>query len=792
MLLGGCSANKYLKEGEYFLNEQKIKGNKQISSGELEDLFRQRTNRKILGMRPYVAAYYLGLRHYNKQKALNNLEKLKLEYNKKREQDSLTAKQTRRYERKIERLERKANKGNWFMRVVGEPPAIFDSTKAEQTAEQMNGYLFNKGFFNGKVTYEVKKKNKKANVTYFVTENSPYILDSINYVTNNDSIKQTLVETKNRSPIKSGSRYDRDHLNEEQSRIDKILKDRGYYDFSKDYVVFDVDSNSAGAHTVDIDIVIQNPPDSSDHKVYKIGEVNFTATREHGTGSFITLDVSTYKNINYLSHGKFPYSRRVLNSKIDIHPGDLYSRTHALETQRQLSGLDMFGFIDISYRKDSVDQNLKTLIKVSPLPKYQFSAEAGLGVNVIQGIPGPFGNIGFRVRNIFGGLEIFDANIRYAIEGQLTNNKEIFYSNEVTGTLSLTFPQFILPFINKTQFNTNNPRTKITAAYTFINQFQFRRTNFNASLNYSWQGGTTRIFSITPIEVGLINTRRITPEFQMFLEELFTKGNNLIFSFDRSLVTDGSVSFTYNNIDFVANSKGFYNRAYAESGGSTLNLFGKGLTDDNNKIFGLRYFVYWKLSNDFRYYQPTGKKSKLVTRVNLGVARPYGKSPILPYERYFFTGGSSSMRAWLPRRLGPGSYTPPVKNDGTFDYSFEQPGEILIETNLEYRFPLVNIIQPIYGALFIDAGNVWTFKEEQGRPGSKFSANSFLKELAVGTGFGLRLDLSFLIIRLDAGIKLYDPARKEGERFIGNKLRFNRPFGEKGQTVWNIGIGYPF
>jgi outer membrane protein insertion porin family len=215
-----------------------------------------------------------------------------------------------------------------------------------------------------------------------------------------------------------------------------------------------------------------------------------------------------------------------------------------------------------------------------------------------------------------------------------------------------------------------------------------------------------------------------------------------------------------------------------------------------DSLEGSQLYRYFKLSNDFRYYLPAGRKSSWAFRVNIGIARPYGQSTVLPYERFFFVGGSNSIRAWPPRRLGPGS-DPDVmdstRNDGTIDYGrnyqFEQPGDILLETSAEYRFDIVSFLE---GAVFVDAGNVWVWKSQLNQPEGQFRWNRFYKEIAVGTGFGLRLDFSFLILRFDVGIKAYDPGKPAGQKFMLKNLSFNRPFGERQQTVLNVGIGYPF
>jgi outer membrane protein assembly factor BamA len=205
----------------------------------------------------------------------------------------------------------------------------------------------------------------------------------------------------------------------------------------------------------------------------------------------------------------------------------------------------------------------------------------------------------------------------------------------------------------------------------------------------------------------------------------------------------------------------------------------------------IQHFQYLKLLSDFRRHLTINETNGIATRFKIGIAYPYGKNKTLPYEKFFFAGGSNSLRAWPPRRLGPGSQKPATNEDGTFDYSIEKPGEILLEANVEYRSKLIGFID---WAFFVDAGNVWKFYENPEFEGADFKLNRFYKEIALGTGLGLRFNFSFLVIRFDYGIKMYDPAQDEGERWIGdNYSLFNwRGENDKGQSIWNIAIGYPF
>ncbi|HEY8402647.1 MAG TPA: BamA/TamA family outer membrane protein, partial [Cytophagaceae bacterium] len=273
-------------------------------------------------------------------------------------------------------------------------------------------------------------------------------------------------------------------------------------------------------------------------------------------------------------------------------------------------------------------------------------------------------------------------------------------------------------------------------------------------------------------DINLINTANISDTFQVFLEALQQQGNNIITSFRSSYVSDIFANYIYTDFDPSVVKKAKYKRYYLESGGTLFNF----LSVDS--IFGLQTFSYLKANTDYRYYFPVNRRSTLAFRINLGAAYPLSISTTLPYEKYFFAGGTNSVRAWQPRRLGPGSYAP-LDEEGEINYRFERPGELLLESSLEYRFPIIGFFE---GATFIDLGNVWMLTKDNSRPGAEFKPSGFLSEIAVGTGVGLRLNLSFLVLRLDLGIKAYDPALKSFAPF--NKILKD--------IVLNIGIGYPF
>jgi hypothetical protein len=309
-------------------------------------------------------------------------------------------------------------------------------------------------------------------------------------------------------------------------------------------------------------------------------------------------------------------------------------------------------------------------------------------------------------------------------------------------------------------------------------------------VSYTWATRNNRQqFTINAADLNYIRTPQIQDEFLQILVDLQNQGNNLIWSFLPSFISSISAQsvINFNQYgNFTRNSASLL-RLFAESGGTTLNFLN---IADNSVATDIANFQWLKFQADFRRYYPIDSKQTLAYRANFGIAQPYGISNgILPYEKYFFAGGGTSIRAWQARRLGPGSYSPRVAERGTYDYAIEQPAEMIFETMLEYRRKLFGYFDM---ALFIDAGNSWMLGADNSRPGADFRFDRFYKEIAFGTGIGLRMDFDFLVIRLDMATKAIDPSQPEGDRWVLDNVTFKNPLGVRGQTVLNFGIGYPF
>jgi outer membrane translocation and assembly module TamA len=351
----------------------------------------------------------------------------------------------------------------------------------------------------------------------------------------------------------------------------------------------------------------------------------------------------------------------------------------------------------------------------------------------------------------------------------------------------------LIPTRFKYKFNNNNPKTKYIFSYQNTIRNEYTRGIIKGSINYIFQKGDFTRITITPLDLSTVNTTKIETSFNERLIELKSKGNNLQNSFSRSFISNFTFNFQFSNGDNISNKSSSYYKLTAELGGFTLHalnqLFGEknNIILHDNKFLELNVFKYYRFASDYRKYIAISKHNMIAYRLNAGFISPFGGSTDVPYEKYFFAGGSNSVRAWQPRRLGPGAFKE-INSTGEYSYETERQGTILLEAALETRFKIFRFID---GALFIDAGNIWNNLPNTTEI-SMFKANTFYKQIAIGAGYGLRFNFTFFIVRFDFGYKIWDPSRPSGEMYRGNKINFNNPFGETNQMVFQLGIGYPF
>ncbi len=826
--LTGCTPTAFLAPKANLLYRAEIKGVKNADQAALEALYQQKphTTLPVVGGAPKLWFWVQGRRTYKPEKIDERLTKLEKKYDDRIRAaagDSLKVVSLfEKRERRIKDLVLRKEKGNFLMRKLGEVPVIYDSTKTAKTLDQLEIYLAGKGFFRATATVAAAVKDRKVSLTYTINEGPSAELAALP-----DSIADPVVaalvaadraarkaQPEDGRLLREGARYDADLLGQERTRLDGLLKNHGYYEFEPQYISFVADTTNPTQ--VRLTTVIANPPGARYHPVYRIRRVQVVADADL-TRFGLKRDTLLYDSVRYLA-----YQHRIrpwaLDRKLSVRPGDLYSPDAANRTQRQLSDLDLFRFVSVNFRKapvpaDSVARDardgsgppqrwLYARVSLTPQKKYQTTTEAGL--TVFRTLPGPFGSERLRIRNVFQGGEVLDIGLRAGLEGQLPfvgDNTQALLATQLGGNLSLTFPRILGagPRFDR-RMAPFNPRTRLSTAYTFVDRSEYRRTNLEFTYDYIWQRTPELQYVLAPFDVSIINAS-LDPSFLRLLEEYETIGFPLIRSFQSQMVPSLSFQRLYNSNDFAQTRDARYSRLALEVGGLTNLLFGY----DRVLPTTLPVYSFVKASLDVRRYWKLGPERFVVARFNGGVARSLqaagsgnlslAGTGVLPYDKYFFAGGPSSVRAWRPRRLGPGSYHQEdllVKNAaGTVVErrveAVEQPGELLLEGNLEYRAPLYGFLK---GAVFVDAGNIWTLptsgdstESKDKRTGARFDPRTFWQEVALGAGVGLRFDFSFLVLRLDAAVRVYDPTVAAGEsRYVLPKFR----------RAFNLGIGYPF
>lgn len=828
--LTGCLNQERLQSSQYLLYKQSFRGNRTLTADELSALIPQKPNRRFLGIPGLTIKlwfYQLGARSFDRSAVQRELEAKTTEFEQKSESLSDAPAQlkklNRQFSRQAKRLRRKVEQGNWVMRNLGEPPAYFNEADAKLNTEKLGKYYYNKGFFDVKTSYSLDTAlERRIRVNYRIEEHTPFYLRRVTYEIADPRVDSVVRKSLPASLLKAGNRYDANQLTAEKVRIEELLRDRGYYGFSRQYIpVVDADTAlitlDTTRHPVDLTLRILNPPGRASHPIYTLGDVSMSI----GSPDPILPHPDTVRQhgIEYLL-GDRNIATRLLDAKIHLRPGQLFSQTNYRETQRQLFLLNQFKFANVNLIADTTKRQLRTDIRALLLDRYDYSFEGGLNIGYLA-YPGPFVNLTFRVRNIFGGLETLETTLRGAIEGQAGLGKDsVYVSSELGINTSLIFPQILFPGPLRFRFNSFNPRTQISLGANLTSRPEFSRQTFRTTMNYSWQPSPNRQFSFFLADINLIKTRFTTTPigvaFENFIIAQTQLARSLYNGYRSSFASNIGLTYTYNTNIIGQNRKANFLRIAVETGGTTLNFLTDTLIRKLERQTGLQFYKYVRGSVDFRHYIPLRQRTTLAFRINTGIVAGYGPNKDAPYEKLFFAGGPNSVRAWQLRRLGPGSAVPQlafstdpngqlkpafkVGNPNQFDYRREQPGAILLEGSAELRGHLFHLGADFNGAAFVDAGNVWTILDEPNRTGENFRFNTFLSQIAVGTGLGLRIDFSFFVIRIDGAIKVFDPARRYlnaqdqlvDERFILPKFSFRQLTSSANPLVVQFGIGYPF
>ena len=746
MVLNSCAVKKYMPEGEYLYRGAKIKiedtigvKNKSDLQLELDNLLYPQPNTKILGLYPLLHFYYIGQK------------------------------------------EKPGFINRFLSKKLGEEPAYLSGVEMNSTEDIIENRLENNGFFSSRITSAVERDTsaKTAKAEYDVTLSAPYEMETFTVEKDSlDSLTLRLVKdielSMEETLIKKDMRFDLTSFKAERERIDNFLKQKGYYNFNSNFIIFEADTNQYDKRRFDLFLRLKEGVPERSKAVYILNKVNVYPNESLATDEALQ-DTVVYDSLLYIQKDNFFKPRR-MDPYILLGPGQKYNPLFSKYTSRRLSSIGIYKFVNIRYKEsDTITdedgyRHLKAEIRLSPFNKRTLSAEVQ-AVTKSNNFAGPGLGLTFLNRNLFRGGEILRITGSFAYEQQFSGqgSQSGLRSLQFGLNSSLTFPRLMFPIDLNNRFKYSIPQTQIKAGVDYLDRSQlYSLTSFSTSFGYIWKANRFVTHVLNPINVNYVKLGNTSEEFNQILEDNpFLKR-----SFEQQFIAGLTYSFTYNELVDASKIGAFYLNFNFDIAGNTIDLFAKENREGDRTFLGLKYAQYAKADVDLRYHYKIGNKGDvLIGRIYGGVGLPYGNSKSLPFVKQYFSGGPYSVRAFHIRSLGPGTYNPEEQGIGSY---YDQAGDIRLEANVEYRFPLFSYFK---GAVFADAGNVWLSKENEAIPGGQFSSN-FTNELGIGAGVGLRVDVQGFVIRFDLASPLKRPAKKF-------EFEYDKP-------VFNFAIGYPF
>ncbi|MEQ9298516.1 MAG: BamA/TamA family outer membrane protein [Cyclobacteriaceae bacterium] len=668
---------------------------------------------------------------------------------------------------------------------LGEEPVYLSDVEMTRSEQFIANRLENQGHYFNTVSSEVSETKHKASIAYTIQSGAPYTLATYQYVRDSGQVDQLIRQRVETSLLQAGDPLNLNDLKEERGRISGSLRKHGYFNFSEDLLIFRVDTNQYDTRRVDLFLDLKSGLEPHLLKPYQIENIYVHTDYTLDDESAAAQDTTLVAGIYFIEKEE-SFHERYLRPYITLAPKGLFSTELQSQTNRRLSSMGSFKYVTTRFDEiDTISTDLRHLdatIYLSQFTRHSVSAEVQ-AVTKSNNFAGPGLILSYKNKNLFGGGEIWKSSINLAYETQFQggnttglNSYEIGFQNDII------LPRVIAPFKVDASGGYSVPKTKFGLGYSILDRVQFYRlTSIQGTYGFFWQTNRYIRHDLTPISLNFTNTANVTDEFQ----EILDANPFLEQSFENQFIPGLVYGWQFNERTKEHKRNKIFVQTQLDVAGSLTNLISQvfgGAEDD--RLFGRTYAKYVKTEVDFRYYMKMGSDGFLVWRGYAGVGAPYGNAQSLPYIKQYFSGGPSSIRAFRVRSLGPGSYRPPAQSDNAF---FDQTGDIKLETNLEYRFTYYKYFK---GALFVDAGNVWLFNENESIPGGQWSSH-WLSEIAIGAGTGIRLDVDFLVLRLDLGIPLRKPFLDQGERWI-DRFDITRRAWRRENMIWNLAIGYPF
>ncbi len=747
LLIASCSNTRHLPAGErlYTGNKVTIKDNypkkkeKKILVHDLSNLVRPKPNTTFLGMR-------LKLRLYT---AAGDTKK-------------------------------KKGIRQWMRNKVGEPPVLASSIHLPPNKELMLNYLMNRGYFYASVKAEMKEeKHNKAQAIFDVKTGDQYIINKVEFRKDTSDISGDVDSSFSKTLLKPGSPYNLNLIKAERIRIDRDLKERGFFYFSPEYILVVVDT-SIGDHKVNMyvrlkhrEIPVEAYQSFSINNIYIYANYKLNG-KQADTSKANMINIDNY----YVIDNKKAFKPTIFSQAMIFEKGDEYSMDDQNASLSRLVNMGTFKFVKNRFEVNS-DSLLDVFYYLTPFARKSIRFEIG-ALTQNDNRAGTQASITWKNRNAFKGAEQLSFKINGSLELQYSGIQKQPNIYNFGAETNLSLPRFAIPFYNIATTSRYLPRTIFKLKYQYESEANLLRINsYTAAYGYSWKQGTHIQHQLYPLSFTYVKTDTLGST-----EKLNRLYNNLVFN---GIIAGSTYEFTYSSQGNVTRKNSFYFDGLIDIAGNAIGIAEKADYKKGQRLlFGSPYAQYVKLQPDFRYYYRFSKETGIATRVLAGIGLPMGNSDRLPNVKQFWAGGNSDMRGFPSRLVGPGIFNEYVASKNA--KYIETLGDIKLEGNFEVRQKLYKFIE---GAIFMDAGNIWLFNENPDFPGGKIS-NSFYKEISADAGIGLRLDFSILLLRFDLGMPIREAWLPENDRWVFDQIAFSNKDWRRRNMVFNIGIGYPF
>ena len=762
--LASCKYNRHLSEEEYLLwdNEIKLSTGKK-PAGEAYSILKQQPNSHFFIFAPNLWIYNLG-----------------------------------------------NGRDSSFTTRIGQKPVILDEEKAARGARQLQNYYFNQGYFRAAASYETKvlRNSQKSKVIYHIEPGPRYFVDSISTDIQTPQIQNLYKYSSDQTLLKTGVAFNADKLDAERRRIVEILKNHGFYTFQKNYIHYEIDTVTPDKpHLLNLKLVIdqqqQKVGDSTvfkNHEQYRISEVRIRPDYDFSNPPK-GMDTSVFRNYTFI-YDSLQFRERYITDALHFKVGDMYQKSKTEETYSHLANYQAFNITEITYQtagRDSSGPLLIADVKLVPVKKRTLSLETE--ATTTSGNYGINGFVGITNRNLFKAGEALKFEVNSGLEFQptFTGNDNVSRTFELGTELSLEVPRFMLPINTVGLFPKRIlPKTNISLRLSNIRRVEFERFTVTGAMNYQWKQGRNKTHQLNLANLTYSN---LTVDRNSSFFDALDPVQQL--AFQSEFISSTGYVFTFNNQYLKKNDHSYFFQFKGETAGNLLNFLqsNTGLGDireipasgqtepiNVNSLFGVQYYQYGRFEIDFRHYWRFRGNDQWINRMYTGYIFPYGNSRVAdgeeairipPFSRFFFLGGTNDLRAWQAYRAGGG--TTQITDYATGENQFSI-GTYKFLYSSEYRFPLISSLK---GALFVDAGNIWLtggLEDEQ----NGFEPDQLLNDLYVGSGFGLRFDLDYFVIRLDLGIKVRDPGLlPDRDPWVIDRI------GPRNFT-YNFALGYPF